>query len=151
MSKISEQTLQHYTILGTERILCYQPNALEDGYITPTDIAQAPVSIDTVSGVTYTFVNADKFRMKKFTSNNAITASLSAGTVLGAGNVYQCVPLGTGRITFPTNGTSGLVLRYPKAADGTTDCRISRAVNSPVSFVVLDDFSILFEGDLASS
>lgn len=130
--------LNRYPYNGTEMIPCYQPGQVEDGFIVPGDLINSPVLVTTTSSVAYQFSALNLGVVTEYLGTNSSVFTIAADATYNAptGSLLQVEVLGTagvaGRITFQAD--PGVTIRWPKAADGTTDCRISRAINSVASF-----------------
>lgn len=150
MARFQDLTHTATPLNGNAKIPLYSSGA-NDEYATPLDIAQQPVQFGTtITGVTYTLLSADIFKVVPFTSASSVAVTIPNLTTagIGIGSVGQGYQLGAGRLTFTAVG--GVTALYPKDAAGI-DCKITRAANSPWSYLVLPTGAIIFTGDLVSS
>ena len=138
-------------LTGAEQIPVYQAGQPDDVYITPDDLATSPVKSRFTNLTAITPTLADAFFIIETTATVGILFTIpnDAAVPYPAGTVIGTQQLAVGRITHQAG--VGVTVRWPKAADGTTDCKLSRAINSPASFRKRGTNDWICEGDLSSS
>lgn len=151
MTLIKDLPAATLPLSGFEKMPGSQVFAPDDVAIRPIDIATMPVQSRADANTTIVPTLADAFVVIETTATSAVIFVIPSHATVpyAVGVVLQNQQIGTGRITNVPAG--GVTVRWPKAADGTTDCTKARAINSPAAFRqrAVDDWVV--EGDLSST
>lgn len=138
-------------LTGTERLPTFQTGQPDDVYVTPFDIANVPVQSRQEPSTAITPLLTDAFKIVETTATSSVVVTIPHDVTVPFydGSLLGFQQFGTGRVSYVA--AFGVTVAWPKAADGVTDCRLSRCINAPVTFRKRGTGLWVAEGDLTAT